>query len=83
MGEKNSSESTYHIHSQKICILLGRVSTKVDQRIVKFQILDFCHFFSVSLTWDRLGLKVSNDISSETTYQICSLKFMYTSGEGL
>ncbi len=31
-----------------------------------------------SLTWDHMGVKVSNDISSERTHQICSLKFMYT-----
>ena len=40
-----SSESTNHIHSQKSCILLARVSTKVAQRILKFQSLYFCHFF--------------------------------------
>ncbi len=40
-----SSDSTHQIHSQKSCILLGRVSTKVVQRIVKFQILDVNNFF--------------------------------------
>ncbi len=49
MGEKISndisSESTHHIHFQKSCILLGRVSTKVAQRIVKFEILDFWQIF--------------------------------------
>ncbi len=36
-----------------------------------------------SLTWDHMGEKISNDISSETTHQVCSLKFLYTPGEGL
>ncbi len=43
----------------------------------------FLPFFFVSLTWDRMGVKVSNDIASETTHQICSLKFMRTPEEGL
>ncbi len=30
-----------------------------------------------------MGVIVSNDISAETTHQICSLKCMYTPGEGL
>ncbi len=30
-----------------------------------------------------MGVKDSNDISSEATHQICSLKFMYTPGEGI
>ncbi len=49
-----SSESTHQIHSKKSCILLGRVSTKVAQRIVKFQILDFGNLFCSfggRLTW--------------------------------
>ena len=57
MGEHISndiaSESTHQIHSQKSCILLGRVSTKVVQRIVNFQILGFAILFS--LTWDHMG----------------------------
>ncbi len=32
---------------QKTCILLGKICSKVVQRIVKFAILDFCHFFFV------------------------------------
>ncbi len=46
-----SSESTYQIHSKKSCILLGRVSTKVAQRIVNFQILYFLANCFV-LFWD-------------------------------
>ena len=30
-----------------------------------------------------MGIKVSNDISSESMHQICYPKFMYTPGEGL
>ncbi len=30
-----------------------------------------------------MGVQVSNDISSERTYRICSPEFMYTPGEGL
>ena len=87
-GRKNSNDissaSTLQIHSQKSCILQGRVSTEVVQRIMKFEILDFCHFyFLFLLTWGHMGVKVSNDISSETTHQIFSLKFRYTYGEGL
>ncbi len=40
---------------QNLCILLGRVSTKVDKRIVKFQILNFLAMFGGGgggrLTW--------------------------------
>ena len=39
-----SSESTHQIHSPYSCILLLRVSTKVVQRTMKFQILEFCYF---------------------------------------
>ncbi len=60
-----SSESTQQIHSPKSMHALESVSTKVVQRIAKFQILEFCHFFSFSLTWDYMGMKLSNDISSE------------------
>ncbi len=71
-----SSESTHEIASQKSCILLGMVSIKVVQRIVKFEIFGFFHFFFFffSLTWDHMGVKFSNDISSESTHQICSQK---------
>ena len=54
MGEKLSNdilpESAQQICSQNSCIsgiglLLGRVCAKVESRIVKFQIVDFWHFF--------------------------------------
>ena len=47
MGEKNAniSENTHQIHSRKSYILAGRASTKVIQRIVRFEILDFAIFF--------------------------------------
>ncbi len=62
MGEKNSndisSESTHQIPSQKSRILLGRVTTKVVQRIVKFQILDFGQlFFSFFVNMEPYGSK--------------------------
>ena len=69
--------------TKKSCIPLGRVSTKVVQRNVNFKFWIFAIFFSFSLTWDHMGVKVSNDISSERTHQICSLKIMDTPGEGL
>ncbi len=40
-----------------LCIPLGIVYTKVAQRTVRFQMLDFCQFFSFSLTWDYMGVK--------------------------
>ena len=40
-------------------------------------------YFSFSLTCDHMGVKVSNDISSERAHQICSPKFMDTPGEDL
>ncbi len=49
----------------------------------KFQTTSLKVHITFSLTWDHMGVKVANDISSETTHQICSLKFMYTPGEGL
>ena len=48
---------------------------------LKFWILN--KYFSFSLTWDHMGVKVSNDISPERTHQICSRKFMDTPREGL
>ena len=87
MGEKKSndisSESTHQIQSQKACILLARFSTKVVEIIVKFKILVFAKLFPFSLTWDHMGGKVSNDISFERTYQICSPKFMDIPRESL
>ncbi len=60
MGEKKakdiSSESTRQIHYPNSCILLGRLSTKVVERNMKFHLLFlFCHFFPFSLTWDHMG----------------------------
>ncbi len=84
MGANISSSDTSN-SIPKSCILIGRVSAKVVQRILKFQILDLCHFlFSFfSLTWDHIGVKVLNDITSERTHQLCSPKFIYTHREGL
>ena len=42
-----SSASTQQIHSKNSCILLGRISTKGVQRIVKFKIFTF--FFFVNM----------------------------------
>ncbi len=66
--------------SQNSCILLGKVSTKVVQRIVKLQSLD-C--FTFSLTCSHVKVKASNGISSEGTHQIHFPTFMYTLREGL
>ncbi len=51
----------------------------------ELSILNFSHFFSFSfsLTWDHMGVNVSNDISSESTYQIYPTQFMYTPAESL
>ena len=61
MGEKMlkdiSPERTYTFTPKKSCILLGRVSTKIAQRIVKFQILDFCQFVFVSVNMGQYGGK--------------------------
>ena len=68
------------------CIPLGTctVSTKVAQRTVKFwNVGFFAIFFSFSLTWDYMGVKFSNDISSESTHLIRSPKFMCTPREDL
>ena len=59
MGEKASNdispESIQQI-PQNSCILLGRVFTKIVQRIVTFPFLDFCHLFilfgSFNQTWE-------------------------------
>ncbi len=51
MGVKNSNDISLKVRTRftpkKSCILLGRVSTKVAQRIVEFQILGFGNFFFV------------------------------------
>ena len=65
-------------------ILLDKVSTKVVTRIVNFQILDFWHFWSFSLTWDHIWLKVSSvSLFSENTNQLHCQKFMHTPREGV
>ena len=38
----------------------------------------FLRFFSFSLTWDHMGVKISNDISFESTHQILSPKITHT-----
>ncbi len=61
MGEKLSnnisSESMHHIYSKTCCILLGTVSAKVVQIIVKFQILDFSQIFIVFANVGPYGSK--------------------------
>ncbi len=75
MGEKKIQttviSSEVHIRftqKKKTCILL----CQVVQRVVKFEILEFSHFFSFSLTWEHMGLHVSIGISSESIHDICS-----------
>ncbi len=51
MGKKYSNDINSKSHNRfislkKSCVFLGNVSTKAVNRIVKFQILDFCHFVS-------------------------------------
>ena len=80
-----SSESTHQIHSQNIsCILLERASTKLVQRIVNFQIMDFCHFFFVLVNMGPYGVnmvKASNGSSERKNTP--DLLLMHTPGEGL
>ncbi len=52
---------------------------QVVQIIVKCQMLEL----SSSLTWDYMGVKVSNDIACESMHQICSSKFIYIPEVGL
>ncbi len=65
---------------------LGRVSTKVVKIIVKnFKVLIFailCFFF-VNLGLYEAIVKVSNDISPESTNQILSPKLVHIPREGL
>ncbi len=84
MGVKISndiSESTYQIHSKKSCHSpsggLYQYCSK-NCEISKFGFLPI--FFPFSLTRDHMGVKVSNDICSESIHQICSPKFMCTPG---
>ncbi len=59
MGEKIQTTSLLKVHitftAKKSCIFLGRVSTKVAQIIVKFQILDFCQLFFVFVNMGPYG----------------------------
>ena len=80
MGEEISNN---RFTPKKSCIPLGRISTKVVERIVTFQILEFCHFFPFSLTWDHMGVKVSNDISSEKTTDLLPKIHGYSCGGSL
>ncbi len=64
-------------------ILLGRFSTRDGQRIRRNdENLIVVIFSPISLTWVYMGVKVSNDISPEITYQVHSPEVMYTSREG-
>ena len=58
-GRKFQTFLKVHIRftPQKSCILLGRGSTKVVQRIVKFQILGFDNFCFVSVNMGQYGSK--------------------------
>ncbi len=72
MGEFFSTTSPLKVHirltPKKSCILLGRASTKVVQRIAKFQIFEFLPlFFSFSLTWDHMGIKFQTTSLKEHT----------------
>ena len=51
-------------------------------KIVNFYFF-FLRFFSFSSTWDHMGGKISNDISSESTHHIHSKKIMHTFKNGL
>ena len=82
MSNDISSESTHDIYSQKNMHNSTKGLYQSCSKNCEFQILDFGHFY-VFVNMRPLGVKVSNDISSETTHQICCLKFMYTHGEGL
>ncbi len=87
MGEKKSndiSESTHQIHSQKTMHTPGEgvyQSCSKNCEISNFGFLPI--FFVFSHAWDHMGVKVSNDISSERIHQICSPKFMDTPEKGL
>ncbi len=59
---KDTSEIIHQIHSPM-------VSTKVVERIVKFLMFAF---FPFSLTLNHMGVKNSNNISSESTHGIHS-----------
>ncbi len=79
IGEWNSfdisSDGNHQIHSQKIMHTHRKglyQSRSKNCEISDFGILPFFFLFSFSVTWDHIGVKVSNDISCERTHQICS-----------
>ncbi len=81
MGQKNQNTSPAHqIHSPKIMHTDGEGLYQIKVTIVKFEILDFWHFFPFSLTWDHIRVKDSNDISSERTPDLLPKNHGYSSG---
>ncbi len=67
MGGKisnDSSESTQQIQSHTFMR-----TPKPVKNLCNFKFYIFDNLFSFSLTWDHMGVKISNDIS-ETTHQI-------------
>ena len=81
MRKKNQMTSPLKVHNsftpKNACMLLESVSTKVDQRTERFGLLLFF------VSWDHMGVKGSNDMSSETTHQIPCPKFMYILRESI
>ncbi len=78
-SNKISSESTHQMHSPKIMHTPGEgggVSTKLFKNLWNFKFWIFAFFFFFLLTWDHMGVEVSNDISGESIHQICSPNFM-------
>ncbi len=60
-----------------IITIIGVTSNKVVKRFVKLKILKFYHlsvFVSISLIWDHMRVKFSNNISYDSTHQIDSHK---------
>ncbi len=62
-------------------MLIHYISRPVYFAFQHFKFLQF--FFSFSLTWDPMGVKVWNDISFESMQQIHSKQFMHTPMEGV
>ena len=86
MGENNSNDMSSESMQQNHCpkswhapaeVLYQSFSKHCESSRI------FGNLFLFSLTWGHMGVKVSNDISSERTQQICSPKSMDTAGEGL
>ncbi len=55
------SESTQQIHSKKSYIFLGRVYQSCSKNC-EISNFEFLTFFSFSLTWGHMGVKISNDM---------------------